>query len=265
VMADYFIQRALSRRGTYNHHFSADPDAQIYKSTAEEDDVYWGLMWMYRASGSTKYADQLEALLASEVKLTSYEGYAVSFDSMLPLCHVMGMQVWRQIGNADRASRSEELAGKFVQKAMLMQTPPGGVLTPRGFWHSQNSATCYVTLAQCVAVYGYARLLPESGIVRPMKEMVVSQLKYVLGLSELNNKSYLIGFANKYPVRPHHRGSTGGVRKGANRDNEHLLVGGLVGGPGRYDEYDDRRTNWEHAEAGIMGSSTLVLLAALVA
>ncbi|KAH3741114.1 hypothetical protein DPMN_047832 [Dreissena polymorpha] len=67
------------------------------------------------------------------------------------------------------------------------------------------------------------------------KKYAMSQINYILGDNKLHI-SYEIGFGNRYPKKPHHRGSWA--------DNPNVLKGGLVGGPDQGDNYDDRRDDY---------------------
>merc|ERR1712150_39555 len=79
-----------------------------------------------------------------------------------------------------------------------------------------------------------------------------SQIHYMLGDNNYG-RSYVIGFGNNPPQRPHHRSSS------CNPDwnipcnwddynrwepNPSVLTGALVGGPDESDNYDDRRDDY---------------------
>lgn len=68
-----------------------------------------------------------------------------------------------------------------------------------------------------------------------------------------SNYSYVVGFGQNYPLRAHHRGSAGTVPLDhSDRENEHLLVGVLVGGPRNTDDsHQDKRDDWVTNEVGI--------------
>lgn len=85
------------------------------------------------------------------------------------------------------------------------------------------------------------------------------QVDYVLG-NNSRNYSYVIGFGENYPLRPHHRGSAGNlINDNSQTPNEHLLVGALVGGPSKDDNsHIDLRSDVYTNEVGITYNAPLV-------
>lgn len=85
--------------------------------------------------------------------------------------------------------------------------------------------------------------------------------------------SYLVGYGSSYPVQVHHRGASiesinllpskvgciDGFEKwySLNDSNPNVIVGALVGGPDRKDEFSDRRGNYEQTVPSIAGSAPL--------
>ena len=76
-------------------------------------------------------------------------------------------------------------------------------------------------------------------------------MDYLLGENNLG-QSYLIGYGNKYPTHPHHRGS-GQNLKDANDTGDQLytLWGALVGGPGGDDSYQDITSDYNKNEVAL--------------
>jgi len=80
-----------------------------------------------------------------------------------------------------------------------------------------------------------------------------SQINYILGDT---GRSYVCGWGQNPPVKPHHRGSScpsSGVcdwNSGYNNPgpNPQVLNGALVGGPDHNDNYVDDRTNFQTNE-----------------
>ena len=100
------------------------------------------------------------------------------------------------------------------------------------------------------------------------------QVNYILG-DNPKKMSYVVGYGKKYPRRLHHRGAstphngikyscTGGYKwrdtKGADPD---VLVGAMVGGPDKNDQFKDARLTYAQNEPTLVGNAGLV--AALVA
>jgi hypothetical protein len=108
-----------------------------------------------------------------------------------------------------------------------------------------------------------------------------SQLQYMLGTSDKNDISYVIGYgANQGATRPHHRGAAcareyagptkmwnnGTCSAGekdataspccdvdnflADKDSPIMLKGALVGGPDQNDDYPNIRNDYKRSEVG---------------
>jgi hypothetical protein len=88
------------------------------------------------------------------------------------------------------------------------------------------------------------------------------QVDYILGDNPLN-LSYMVGYGPRFPQYIHHRGSSlpsvyvypphiachFGSELFANQNpNPNLLVGAIVGGPDKDDQYPDSRANFKQSE-----------------
>lgn len=98
-------------------------------------------------------------------------------------------------------------------------------------------------------------------------------MDYILG-DNPRATSYMVGYGNNFPQRVHHRGSSivsykvdrtfvtcrGGYatwygRKGS---DPNLLTGAIVGGPDAYDNFADRRDNYEQTEPATYNNAPLL-------
>ena len=89
------------------------------------------------------------------------------------------------------------------------------------------------------------------------------QVDYILGNNPMK-MSYMVGFGNKYPTQPHHRGSSipsirdHAAKVGCNdgqsnyysspNPNPNTHVGAIVGGPNSNDGFSDSRSDYSHLE-----------------
>jgi hypothetical protein len=80
------------------------------------------------------------------------------------------------------------------------------------------------------------------------------QIDYILGQNP-RNSSYVVGFGNNYPLRPHHTGAHGGTWNDFNSPlpNRNIIYGALVGGPKSANDYDyqDIRTDYVANEVAL--------------
>ena len=81
-------------------------------------------------------------------------------------------------------------------------------------------------------------------------EFVDTQIGYILGDT---GRSYVVGFGENPPLRPHHRSSScrspitspcGDAEKNSAGPNPQTLYGALVGGPDQSDNYNDDRDDY---------------------
>ena len=81
-------------------------------------------------------------------------------------------------------------------------------------------------------------------------EFVDTQIGYILGDT---GRSYVVGFGENPPQRPHHRASScpspitspcGDNEKNSPNANPQILYGALVGGPDSNDNYNDARDDY---------------------
>nr|XP_006812418.1 PREDICTED: endoglucanase-like [Saccoglossus kowalevskii] len=143
---------------------------------------------------------------------------------------------------------------------------PGGTVTytPKGLacrdaWGSLRWAGNSAALAVIASHYGLR--------APAYRNFAKSQLDYILGSS---GHSFVVGFGENPPTRPHHRGSSCPVltEKCTNSNsfnydgaNHHLLRGAMVGGPNCSDGWNDNRKDYVKNEVACdynAGFQTLV-------
>ena len=98
---------------------------------------------------------------------------------------------------------------------------------------------------------------------RTLTAFADSQLSYALGST---GRSFVIGMGRNPPLYPHHAGASCIVGLPCYitdpRPNPHVLVGGLVGGPDRFDNYVDSRQNYVSNEVTLRYNAPLTGLLA---
>jgi hypothetical protein len=96
------------------------------------------------------------------------------------------------------------------------------------------------------------------------------QMNYILGQNPLNI-IYTMGYGKCYPKHMHHRATPKHVHhrvgsykwRDSRNPNPHVLTGAMVGGPDKFDRFQDVRSNYNDTEPTIAGNAGLV--AALIA
>lgn len=217
-------------RGKYT---SPIPDAQsFYGSTNYEDELVWAAAWLYRATKDNTYLNFAKAAYKSGV------AWAYSWDEKKA-----GYQLLMYQMTKDNGYKND------VQAFLDSWMPNGGITyTPKGLaWRDAWGSLRYSANSAFIALVAADQGL-KPGTYR---QFAMRQINYMLGDT---GRSYVVGFGNNPPTRPHHRAaSCPNASCGFNylntwNPNPHVLQGALVGGPDRNDNYVDDRNNHQTNE-----------------
>jgi len=219
---------AWNHRGRYTNSITNAQD--FYGSSGFEDELAWGALWLARATGDNNYVNRAREFV-DEGKAWAYSWDAKNVGAQLLM--------FQQTGDG-RYSRAVET---FLRDYM----PGGGIhQTPRGLaWRDQWGPLRYSANAAFIAL-----VAADAGIIPgEARNFARQQIHYMLGDG---GRSYVVGFGNNPPQRPHHRAASCPWRPAGCSWNDYnnpgpnpqVLNGALVGGPGQWDDYDDRRDDY---------------------
>jgi len=226
-----------------NYHHSVPGVSSYYKSwSGFNDELLWGLAWLYKATGVTTYLEKIESVYDSLGGGNTPSEF--SWDNK-----IAGVQVL--MASLTGKSKYREDVQNFIDLAISTKTTPMG-LTWKSRWGPNRYAANYAAIA-AVAGKISPPLQNRQGFLRYAKQ----QINYLLGDNEIDS-SYVVGFGKNPPKRPHHRASScpawrnlSGLQKcdfnsGLNpdQDNPHVLYGALVGGPDEKGNYVDSRKDY---------------------
>ncbi|KAK7093279.1 hypothetical protein V1264_007060 [Littorina saxatilis] len=221
-------QFALDHRGKYSD--SVPAAKAFYPSFNYTDEMCWGSMWLYKATGDDKY------LTEAKKWFDPAADWAMSWDdkvvaNQLLLFEATGEDVYKQA-----------VIGTFTDWF------PGGSITytPKGLaWRLQWAPLRYSSNMAMMAL-----LAAKEGIhTEEYRHWAMCQIHYALGDTGF---SYVVGFGDSFPHMAHHRGAScpnppapcGPQIMSSNEPNVHILYGALVGGPDKGDMYKDERSNY---------------------
>lgn len=228
-----------------------------YTSSNDTDEMCDGAIWLYKATNDNQYLND-----AKSYGDDSYT-WGYGWDNKMVGCQAMLYE----------ATRSDYYKNAVDSYFTYNWLPGGGIdYTPCGLawrdkWGSLRAAANSAYIAFIAA---------ELGIQTDhLRQWATEQINYMLGDNPHDGGcySYEIGYGNKYPLRPHHRGASCPDRPapcGYNEANSpnpspHILYGALVGGPDQNDNYVDVRTDYVQNEvaldynAGFQGSLAAII------
>jgi len=230
---------ANNYRGKYT---DAIPAGGFYDSwSGFGDELGWSAAWLLAATGEDKFRVDVEAHY-QEFSLGAQRPEQFSWDDKRAATHVLMAQITKD-------SKYLDLSTEFCNW-LLVDAPR----TPKGLVHldqwGPNRHAANVAFL-CLAT---AELVDNSLVRDVYRTFAKQQINYMLGDS---GRSFVCGYGNNPPVRPHHRASSCPNRpspcsyaNGMNNPgpNFQTLYGALVGGPSRDDSYSDDRQDYIHNE-----------------
>ncbi|KAF8393624.1 hypothetical protein HHK36_021869 [Tetracentron sinense] len=275
--AKLLFQFAKSHKGTY------DGECPFYCSySGYNDELLWAASWLYIATKKPVYLEyiQEESISASVAEF--------SWDLKYPGAQILLSSLYFE---------GEKGLGNFKKQAddficsVLPDSPYHQIyISPGGLIHMRDGAnTQYVTSAAFLfSVYGdllskYSQKVScgnQQFDSTHLMTFAKQQMDYLLGKNP-EGRSYMVGFGRNPPTQAHHRGAS--VPKLAtdevvscgmsfvywytkNMPNPNELTGAIVGGPDKYDSFDDQRWDSSKTEpATYVNSLAIGVLAKLAA
>lgn len=237
---------ATSFQGTYNSIADA---AAIYPSSGFWDDMAFASALLYLATNESHF---LTDAISFYSRLGQISTYSFNWDQkQAGAALYLGLLLPQPANQPYLKDVSSFLTSWSDGK-------DGVTATPQGLrWLSQWGSLRYAMSAATIGAI-YAKRVPGDPNAAKYRRFVQSQVDYVLGSSN-NGYSYLIGFGDTYPRRPHSRGPSCNGPTGPcgydqyNRDisNPNELTGAMVGGPDANDRFSDTRDNYVGNEPGV--------------
>ncbi|KAF3775790.1 Endoglucanase 16 [Nymphaea thermarum] len=250
--AKLLFKFAVEHKGSY------DGECPFYCSfSGYNDELLWAASWLYMATKREVY-----------LKYIQDQGITASVDEFSWDLKYAGVQVLLSslyFAGEKSLGTYKSQADNFVC-SVLPDSPYSKIsLSPGGLIHIRDGAnTQYVTsTAYLLSVYSdiltkYGQSVDCGGRTFQASDLMAfakGQIDYLLG-NNPKGMSYMVGFGEKSPQQAHHRGASVPQmspdslvtcalsftmwfkREGP---NFHELTGAIVGGPDRYDNFEDLR------------------------
>ncbi|CAH2078068.1 unnamed protein product [Thlaspi arvense] len=261
--------------------------SEFYQSTLSWDELLWSGTWLYYATGSVSYLDQVTtevlATRAGAFETGAYYG-VFSWDNKLPGAQLLLTRLRLFLGPPYPYEEMLSTFHKQIGVVMCSYLPyfhkfnrtKGEFSLIEVCWNVANAAflatlfSDYLEAANTPGWYCGPTFYPND----VLREFSRSQIDYILGRNP-GNMSYVVGFGDLYPKRVHHRGASipqsvknesceGGWKwRDSKEENPNEIIGAMVAGPDKHDGFHDVRSNYNYTEPTLSGNAGLV--AALVA
>lgn len=221
------------------------PLDEFYKSwNGYKDEMVWGAIWLYKATGDAAYLAKAEAGygdLGKEMNTTTpvYK-HTFSWDDKAYACYVLLAQL---TGKEIYKTDAERWLDHWTYN--IEKTPAGLPYQKDNGWgvlrYASNTALCALV---------YSDLLSEGTKKQDYYNMAKFIGDYSIG-DNPENMSYVVGYGSDWPKHIHHRTAHGwhtGFPSGDVPDNRHILYGALAGGPDFDDIYIDDINKYQYTE-----------------
>ncbi|WP_431729077.1 glycoside hydrolase family 9 protein [Verrucosispora sp. TAA-831] len=227
-----------------SYHECITDATSFYRSwSGYQDELVWGAIWLYRATGDATYLAKAESeydRLGTEPQTTtrSYK-WTVAWDNKQFGAYVLLANLTGKQKYVDDANRWLDFWTVGVNGERVRYSPGGmAVLDSWGaLRYAANTA---------FAALVYSDKTTDATRKARYHDFAVRQINYALG-DNPRNSSYVIGFGTNPPKNPHHRTAHGSWWDSMTVPTEtrHTLFGALVGGPSSpNDAYTDNRSDY---------------------
>jgi endoglucanase len=249
---------ADSFRGTYD---ACIPDVTtFYKSwSGYWDELVWGALWLYKATGDQTYLTKATSYYANLGKMnqstTPKYNYTISWDDTTFGDYILMAEITGQQQYIDDAERNLDWLTVGYGGTKPTYTPGGEVQVDT--WgparYAANAAFTALEFSNWLKSKAQ-----DSTRQKTYHDFAVQQVNYILG-DNPNKESYVVGFSNsgkstKWPQNPHHRAAHGSWDQSMTDppNTRHIAYGLLVGGPtSGTDSFTDDRQQYQQTEGAL--------------
>ncbi|XP_045112944.1 endoglucanase A-like [Portunus trituberculatus] len=219
------------------YHVSIPGAAGFYQSwSGYGDELCWAALWLARATGEDTYLTKARAHW-DEFDYTKDDVAQFSWDDKRAGVYAMFYYLTKE-------DQYLQALNKY-----LGWVRDGATYTPEGLVHLD-------TWGANRHAANVAFLAAKNGVDQDTnRQWAKGQMDQLLGANSRLKRSFVVGYGQNPPVKPHHRSSScpypptdcsGGLMNPG--PNPHTLFGALVGGPSQNGDYEDKRDDFIHNE-----------------
>ena len=192
------------------------PADGTYSSGGYEDELSWGALWLYRATGEQKWLDKAEQEYTQPDFKWSFVWDDKRYGNMVMLSIITKKQNYID----------------DVKRHLDFWQPNGGVnYSPGGQAHlTEWGSSRHAMNAALTALIFVDNVNTDKNDI--YYNFAVNQVNYVLGDNPMD-RSLVTGFGKNPPTKPHHRGMHASWSRSSELpvESRHTLIGALMGGP----------------------------------
>ncbi|XP_022743148.1 endoglucanase 12 [Durio zibethinus] len=258
-----------------------------YNSTGYYDEYMWGSAWLYYATGNVSYISLATNPGLSKNSKALYDipsNRVLSWDNKLPAAMLLltryriflnpgypyedMLQMYHNVTALNMCSYLKEFHYFNWTRGGMIQLNSG---KPQPLQYVANAAFLANLFADYLNATGVPGWNCGSQFFRSesLRDFATSQVDYILGKNPMK-MSYVVGYGQKFPTHVHHRGTsiphnnikyscTGGWKwRDIRNANPNNITGAMVGGPDRFDNFRDVRTNYNYTEPTMAGNAGLI-------
>uniref|UniRef100_A0ACD5W760 Uncharacterized protein n=1 Tax=Avena sativa TaxID=4498 RepID=A0ACD5W760_AVESA len=269
--AKQLFEFAKNHRGLYQN--SVPSAGNFYRSSSDEDELLWAAVWLYMATGDEEY----KAYIAGAGNLGG-AGQPLGWDNkhVGAQALVTKLILQEKLPNDGQHAQLKSSLENFLCSTVQAKLTPGGMLYLENWANSQAvTSTMFVLVAHADHLAAAGASLQCGGTNLTPAQLISfarSQADYLLGKNPMG-MSYMVGYGDRYPLQPHHRGaslpsinanpakitcSEGNNYFHRPGPNSNVIEGAIVGGPDANDHYNDSRENYMQAEPATYTAAPIV-------
>ncbi|WP_255949529.1 glycoside hydrolase family 9 protein [Streptomyces odontomachi] len=249
---------ADAHRGKYDQCITA---AQGYYNSwsGYQDELVWGAIWLYKATGDSTYLSKAETYYADLPKMnqttTPEYNWGLAWDDKTYGCYVLLAELTGKQAYVDDAERWLDWWTSGVNGTKVSYSPGGQAFLDTWGSLRYSSTTGYAALQFSDWLTAQGK---DADKAKTYHDFGVRQIDYILG-DNPQKTSYEIGFTNSgtntaWPKNPHNRTAHGSWSQSMSEptNTRHTDIGLLVGGPSSAnDAFTDDRQQYAMTEGAL--------------
>ncbi|TFK76043.1 glycoside hydrolase family 9 protein [Pluteus cervinus] len=259
-----FAVKASGGMKTYQSSVPQVGDA--YASSSYGDDLVLAALFLSWAENSSDFYREANSYY-QQFKLSGYEG-VLNWDSKTPALPVLFAQIAQSPnGPGSNLSQWQNEAEDYFDG--LIDSKGGASYTKHGllyFGDDSRDNSLNPALNAAMIMNRYASMATTDDKRVKYQTFVRSQIDYVLGKNPMS-VPYIVGVNPNSPQNPHSAPASGGDDVGnINGDpivTAHVLYGAVIGGPDKFDNFYDIRSDWPETEVALDYNAPMLTLTAM--